>query len=430
MFSRKQLQILAFPNSKYTALICDGAIRTGKTSIMAVSFLTWAMRDFNGVNFGICSKTLQTADRNVIKPLMAMTYIKERFVIKYHTYSYLEVRAFGHTNTFYMYGGRDASSYQLIQGITLAGVFLDEVALMPRSFVEQALARCSVSGRRFWFNCNPEGQMHWFNQEWVLNCEEHNALHLHFTLDDNPALPEDIKRDYENMYSGVFHDRYIKGLWVNAEGIIFDSFDKDKHILSEEQIETIEFEDAPIVSSDFGIQNATVFLYYRKIKGKNVWVAVDEYYYSGRDERKQKTVTELVDALEELVKRNSPRDKQGNVISLMPKIVIIDPSASALIVEARKRGFKTREGNNDVINGIADVQKMLNESRLLFSDRCKHTTEEFGMYAWDEKASERGEDRPIKENDHCMDANRYFVYTLKLARKSLEDRAPNNLMYL
>lgn len=397
---------------------------------MAVAFLTWAMRDFNGVNFGICSKTLQTADRNVIKPLLAMTYIKERFIIKYHTYSYLEVTAFGHTNIFYMYGGRDASSYQLIQGITLAGVFLDEVALMPRSFVEQALARCSVKGRRFWFNCNPEGQMHWFNQEWVLHPEQHNALHLHFVLDDNPSLPEDIKRDYENMYSGVFHDRYIKGLWVNAEGIIYDSFDSSRHVLSKEAIEALEFEETSFISSDFGIQNATTFLLWKKIKRKGSWVAIDEYYYSGREERRQKSVSELVDGLWDLVIRNSPTDVTGNHIGQMPKLVIIDPSASALIVEARKRGFHTREANNDVINGIADVQKMLNEDRLFFSDKCKHTIEEFGMYVWDEKASERGEDRPIKENDHCMDAVRYFVYTQHLAHKSPEDRVTKNLMFI
>lgn len=431
-FSKKQLQILAFPNSDYTALICDGAIRTGKTSIMAVAFLMWAMRDFNGVNFGICSKTLQTADRNIIKPLLAMTYVKERFIIKYHTYSYMEVTAFGHTNIFYMYGGRDASSYRLIQGITLAGVFLDEVALMPRSFVEQALARCSIAGRRFWFNCNPEGQMHWFNQEWVLHPEEHNALHLHFTLDDNPALPEQIKIDYENMYSGLFKDRYIHGLWVNAEGLIYDAFKKDVHVLNANEISCLDLEDRPIVSSDFGIQNATVFLYWRKIKGKNSWVCIDEYYYSGREEHKQKSVKELIEGLKALCVRNTaePYKELHEVEYENPKIVIIDPSASALIVEARKNGFKCKEADNDVVNGIADVQKMLNEERLFFSGKCKHLIEEFGMYVWDEKASERGEDKPVKDHDHCLDALRYHVYTLKLARKAKEDTIPRNLMFL
>lgn len=420
MFSRKQLEILAFPDSDYDALICDGAIRTGKTMIMSVAFLTWGMRDFNGVNFGICSKTLLTADRNVVQPLLAMSYIQERFAIKYVTYSYMQVTAFGHTNIFYLYGGRDSSSYTSIQGVTLAGVFLDEVALMPRSFVEQALARCSVAGRKFWFNCNPEGQLHWFNQEWILEAKKHNALHLHLRLDDNPALPDSIKQGYRDMYSGVFYDRYIEGLWVSAEGVIYDEFDRSDHVLSEEQVNALEYEEYVIISSDYGIQNATTFLPWRKIRGQNSWVCVDEYYYSGREEHKQKSVSELVEGLDELV------DRVGAIV----KLVIIDPSAAALIVEARKKGYRTREADNNVINGIADVQNMLKDRRILFSERCKHTLEEFGEYRWDEKAAQKGEDKPIKENDHCMDAVRYFVHTQKLARKPKNDVVTTNLLYL
>lgn len=114
----------------------------------------------------------------------------------------------GHSNTYYLFGGRDESSYTLVQGMTLAGVLFDEVALMPRSFVEQALARCSVAGSKFWFNCNPEGPMHWFYKEWVLECKRRNVLHLHFTMADNLSLSEKIKQRYEGMYTGVFYARY------------------------------------------------------------------------------------------------------------------------------------------------------------------------------------------------------------------------------
>lgn len=225
MISEKQLDILAFPYTKYDALICDGSIRSGKTSIMSVAFVDWAMSNFSGKNFAICSKTVGTALKNVVVPYMGLAYAKKRYSIKLRRIDNLMTVCKGDaTNYFYIYGGKDESSYTLIQGITLAGVFLDEVALMTRSFVEQALARCSVENSRFWFNCNPDRPNHWFYSEWILKAIEKNALHLHFLLTDNPSLSESIRNRYEVMYSGVFHDRYIKGLWVNAEGCIYKQF--------------------------------------------------------------------------------------------------------------------------------------------------------------------------------------------------------------
>lgn len=408
--SKKQLQILAFPNTNYDALICDGSIRAGKSSVMSVAFLTWAMRDFNGRNFAICSKTKTTALRNVIKPLLSMGYIRDRFSIQVRDGgAELVVRAFGHENYVYSYGGTDESSYQKIQGITLAGVLLDEVALMPRSFVEQAIARCSVDGRKLWFNCNPESPLHWFYTEWIQQAEKHNALHLHFELDDNPALSEKIKDGYRSMYTGVFYSRYILGLWVMADGLIYDMFTREAHVFPTDSLET---EGDYYVSSDYGIQNATVFLLWRKQKGLDRWICLNEYYYSGRDNMKQKTVKELADGYETIL----PTTTEGSFIE--PAQTIIDPSASALIVELRKRGHTVLKANNDVLDGISDVGTMLYQRKLGFYDCCKKTIDEFGTYSWDKKASERGEDAPIKVNDHSMDAVRYFVKTKHLVRKS------------
>lgn len=414
MFSRKQLQILAFANTEYDALICDGSIRSGKTSVMAPAFVMWAMRDFNNQNFAICSKTVQTCIKNVVKPLLSMTYMQRRFKMKFNRQlGELVISDGRHTNTFYIYGGKDESSYTLIQGITLAGVFLDEVALMPRSFVEQALARCSVAGSKFWFSCNPEGQLHWFNQEWVMQPEKHNALRLHFTMDDNPSLSDKVRKRYEAMYSGVFFRRYIQGLWVSAEGIIYDMFEVDKHVVKD-----VETEGDYFVSCDFGIQNATVFLLWRKVKGSIFkWVCLKEWYYSGREQQKQKTVTQLADGLDEML---------GEI---KPKYIIIDPSAAALIVELKKRHYKVRGADNAVVDGISDVGTLLYGDQLLISESCKHTIDEFGVYSWDAKAAQRGEDKPIKENDHCMDAVRYFVKTQKLARRK-EPPKPQDLLWL
>ena len=365
---------------------------------MSVAFIIDCMQRYNHKNFGICSKTIGTAERNIILPLIAMSFMKKRYLMKYKSREKLIVSDGKHENTFYLFGGKDAASFQLIQGITLAGVLLDEVALMPRSFVDQAIARCSVDGSKLWFNCNPEGQLHWFNQEWILDAKAKNALHLHFTMDDNPSLSPKIRQRYERMYTGLFYQRYIEGLWVSAEGVIYaDMFDPDRNIISEEEVNKLEFDPGCWVSCDYGIQNATVYLKWKKVKDKKIYVCVDEWYYSGRESQRQKTVSSLVKGLKEFLGEDKP------------KYIIIDPSAEALAVELHQQGFGTVDADNEVINGIANTGKLLEDGFLLFSTKCKNTIDEFDLYMWDEKAANQGEDVPIKENDHCMDAVRYFV---------------------
>lgn len=225
MFSKKQEMVLEFPYSNYDALICDGSVRSGKTISMGLSFWLWSMSVFDGNNFGICGKTIQSVERNVIKELMKIKYLKDNFKMKYSSANHLLTISRGNkTNYYYVFGGKDESSYQLIQGMTLSGVLLDEVALMPRSFVEQAIARCSVEGSKYFFNCNPESPDHWFLKEWIEQADIKNALHLHFTMEDNPALSKSIIKRYENSYVGVFYKRYILGQWVRAEGLIYEIF--------------------------------------------------------------------------------------------------------------------------------------------------------------------------------------------------------------
>lgn len=225
MISQKQKKILAFPYSKYDAMICDGAVRSGKTSIMMVAFVDWAMREFDGRRFGICGKTVGSATENIIMPYISMTRTKKKYMAKWRrSQKILEVRWGRKVNYFEVFGGRDESSYALIQGRTLAGVLLDEVVLMPESFVNQALARCSVEGAKFWFSCNPGNPNHWFKKEWIDQREDHNALYLHFQMADNPSLSQKTLKRYLSMYTGVFYDRYIRGLWVAAEGLVYQYF--------------------------------------------------------------------------------------------------------------------------------------------------------------------------------------------------------------
>lgn len=223
--SKKQLKILAYPYTDYDALICDGAVRSGKTSIMTWSFVRWAMESFDGQRFGICGKTVDSASKNIVVPFISLNLAKERYRLRWRRADkVLEVRRGGKVNYFEVFGGKDESSYALIQGRTLAGVLLDEVVLMPRSFVEQALTRTSVEGAKAWFSCNPGSPHHWFYQEWIKRAAEHNALYLHFEMSDNPSLSAKTLARYESMFAGIFYDRYVRGLWVAAEGVVYKDF--------------------------------------------------------------------------------------------------------------------------------------------------------------------------------------------------------------
>ena len=299
-----------------------------------------------------------------------------------------------------MFGGRDERSQDLVQGITAAGVFLDEVALMPESFVNQATARCSVEGSKYWFNCNPEGPNHWFKVNWIDKAKEKNLVYLHFTMDDNLSLSEEVKERYKKMYAGVFFQRFILGLWVLAEGIIYPNFNKLKHCIKAKDIPS-KF-DYYYVTSDYGITNPQVFLLcgIKYIKNKPHVYILKEYYNKGKSE-KVKTDTLFLE------------DYKKFIGDINIKKVIIDPSATSLINLFKLNGIEVKEADNTVIDGINLVLSFLEGERIhIVAENCPNLLREFASYIWDSKAQERGEDKPVKENDHALDALRYLLQTL------------------
>lgn len=403
MISDKQKKILAFPYSKYDALICDGAVRSGKTSIMMWAFVHWAMENFNGQRFGICGKTVDSAAKNIIVPFTCMSLAKERYIIRWRrSDKILEVRRGSVTNLFEVFGGKDESSFTLIQGRTLAGVLLDEVVLMPRSFVEQAMTRCSVDGAKMWFSCNPGSPQHWFYVEWIQRHKERNALYLHFRMTDNPGLSEQTLARYEAMFTGVFYQRYVQGEWVLAEGLIYSAF--GEHTI----VPTVEREYTRYaIAMDYGIQNPTAMLLWGFYDG--VWYQVDEYYHSGRETSQQKTDQDYYNELERLAGER--------IIDCL----IIDPSATSFIALVKqKRRFRVRQAKNEVLDGIQKTASAIQQGKIKVNDCCKRTIKEYGLYSWDQKADE---DRPIKENDHAMDATRYFVNTMNIMKPKSDYRS-------
>lgn len=398
-FSTKQLKVMTWwrhpvISRNYDAVIADGSIRSGKTVSMSLSFVLWAMNSFNGCDFAFCGKTVGSCRRNVIMPLLEM--LSKRYEVReIRSENKILIRKGNAENVFYLFGGKDESSQDLIQGITLAGVMLDEVALMPRSFVEQATGRCSVEGSRLWFNCNPDNPYHWFYQEWIKQAEAKRALYLHFTMDDNLTLSETVKKRYLTLYTGNYYERYIKGLWVSAEGLVYPNFDKTRHVVKSENRHYTKY----YVSIDYGTLNPFSAGLWGYCQG--TWYRIKEYYYNGRALRTQKTDAEYYSDLDRFIG------------GLRVEALIIDPSAASFIAEVRNHGkYIVRKANNDVLNGIRFVSTCLLQKKILFNDCCENTFKEFASYTWDAEASKGGVDTVKKENDHAMDDIRYFCYTI------------------
>lgn len=405
-FSLKQLQVLTWykhpsPYADYDAIIADGSVRSGKSVTMIKSFTKWALEEFDGQNFGICGKTIGAIRRNVISELKKMLKGSAYTIEDHRTDNLLIISYGGKTNYFYLFGGKDEASQDLIVGITLAGVLFDEVAIQNEAFVRQAIARCSVEGSKLWFNCNPQGPYHWFKLEWIDKAEEKRALYIHFTMVDNLSLSKAIRERYERLYSGIFYKRYILGLWVMAEGVIYDMFNPEINVKHMDVPD--KYWERMFIAIDYGIQNPMTYGKYG-VRNDHYHLC-DRYYHSGRDSNKQKTDVEYADELIAFIGKDPIR------------YVTVDPSATSFIAELNKRKFfkehniKIVPAKNAVMKGIQALSVKLQQGKFTIEPHCTEDMREFNSYIWDKKAGDRGIDEPLKENDHCMDRNRYAVYT-------------------
>ena len=360
---------------------------------MTLGFVMWSMSNYNHNNFAICGKTIESLRRNVIT--LMPQWLEGLFTVVERRSENKLIITYGETvNTYYLFGGKDESSASLVQGITLSGVLFDEVALMPRSFVEQAMARCSVVGSKFWFNCNPENPGHWFYVEWIQKAERRNILYLHFTMDDNASLSPAIKNRYENMFTGVFYRRFILGLWVRAEGLVYPMFSRDAHVVH--SVPEKNPRHRYYVSIDYGTVNPFAAGLYDYSPGERKAVMTCELYYKGGSANR----VDNEEYYRKLTKLIGDYDIE---------YIIIDPSASSMIETIQKYGkYAVVKADNDVLNGIQDVTKFLNAGVLSFHESCTNTMDEFESYSWDENSVT---DAVIKENDHSMDQLRYFCRT-------------------
>lgn len=396
-FSNKQKDVInkTIKNELGFINILEGSVRSGKTFIVNLAWTLFILNSPHDV-FLMSGESTDSLYRNVIGD---MIFILGRSRAVYQDSAkggaQLIINYNGKTKICYCRGGSKANDEGKIRGITIGGWMADEITLHHESFVKQALSRMSLEGAKAFWTTNPDSPYHYIKTEYIDKAQEKGYYHWHFNLDDNLTLSEEYKKNIKNAYSGVFYQRFILGLWILAEGVIYDMFNKATHVVpTMERKYTKKY-----ISIDYGTQNPTTFGMYGK-DDTGQWYKIKEYHHSGRKEKLQKTDVEYADDLEKFM----DHDKSITVI--------VDPSAASFIAELRKREIKVRKAKNDVLEGIRNVGNALKNGLILFNDCNIETFKEFETYIWDEKASIKGEDKPVKENDHHMDNLRYWCNTI------------------
>lgn len=396
-FSRKQFDFLVNSNARINIL--SGSVRSGKTYIMNIRWLDYINSGPPGVLMMV-GKTIRTLENNVL--MASPGGLFELLGEGNYKYNRSTGELYIGGRKIICIGANDDSSEGKIRGLTLAGAMVDEATLVPQSFINQLLARCSVKGAQLFWSTNPDNPNHYIKSDFMDNPKLVGKIKKwHFLMDDNPALDPDYVADLKLMYSGVWYRRMIDGLWVQAEGVIYDMFNTEKHVLKSDQMP--EKYDRYYVGVDYGTQNPCAFLLIGVLNG--VHYAIKEYYYDGRTRQKQKTDDEYAEDLKDFI--------AGYKLSG----IAVDPSAASFIAALKKKQVHVTPAKNAVLDGIRSVSSIIASNHFYVHESCKNLIKEFGAYSWDIKAAAKGEDKPIKESDHILDAGRYVLFTFCVTKK-------------
>lgn len=402
-FSMQQKKLMTWwheksPYKSFDMVICDGSIRSGKTIAMLTSFTLWSLTNFpEGANFILAARSMGALKRNVLEPLFAI--LQAQGIGYKYTKGEAPCVAIG-KNIYYLFGASTEASQDTLQGLTAAGAYADDAARMPRNFIEQMIGRCSYAGSKVWVNCNPESPFHYLKTDYIDKAEEKRILRLQFTLDDNLSLSEQVKDKYKRLFSGVFYKRYILGLWVMAEGLVYSMFDLDRHVV--EEVPPIR---TYWVGVDYGTSNATTFI----LCGQGIddkFYVINEYYHSGRETNRQKSPSQYSKDFMEWL--SNQYDSYG--MRVKPAWIYIDPSAEGFILQMWNDGIRAiTQADNAVKSGIELMASTITSDCFRVHKQCKHVLKEITSYSWDTRAQQLGEDVPVKSNDHTLDPIRYVM---------------------
>lgn len=384
--TEKQKQFLFAKDKRLNFL--SGSVRSGKTYISLLKFLLWVGSMPEDCEFIMVGKSIGSLQRNCFNYIYQFIG-EENFQVQKSS-----KRAVVFGRTVWIEGALDERSEGKIRGMTLAGAYCDEVTLYPESFFIMLLTRLSVKGAKLFATCNPDNPNHYIKTKYIDKADELDCAVWNFLLTDNTHLPEDYLINLQKEFKGVFYNRFVLGEWCKADGLVYQHFD---NIVKTEERNYSEY----CISMDYGILNPTAMLLWGKCD--DVWYIVEEYYHSGKETNTQKTDQQYYDDMLALI---------GN---RLVNYIYVDPSASSFITLIQQQGrFRVAKADNAVIEGIQHTASVLASKKVLVNDCCVRTIREFGLYSWDPRGEK---DSVIKENDHAMDAVRYFVQTKRIWRE-------------
>jgi PBSX family phage terminase large subunit len=403
LLSPKQIRSIG-ESSQARISIWTGAVRSGKTIASLIAFLVAVATAGDQGLIVIVGRTLQTIERNILDPLQDWALFGFVAGHIHHTRGATTAVILG--RVIHLIGASDARAEGRIRGATIQIAYVDEATLVPESFWIQLLARLSVPGARLLATTNPDGPAHWLRKRFLLRAGELNLRYWHFTIDDNPGLPEAYIADLKKEYQGLWYRRFILGEWCLAEGAIFDMFDERRHVVS----------DLPPIKRWIaaGVDHGSTNPFAAVLLGLGVdglLYAVNEYRFSAKDELVSKADTDYADDITTWLQGVTIPHTQ--VKGINPELVIIDPAAKPFRTVMERRKFPVMKGNNAVVDGLRTVSSLLALDALKIHDSCTGLLNEIPGYSWDEKAAEKGEDKPIKADDHSIDALRYAIHTTR-----------------
>jgi len=384
-FSRRQID--SYYESEARINIWEGSVRSGKTYISLWRFIKYVQNGPQG-EYLIISRTYDTFKRNLLPTICEIVDANQKWFSGKR-----ELHLFG--KIVHVVGCSDERAESKIRGLTSSGAYVDEITIIPYSVWQMLISRCLMGGAKIFGTTNPDSPFHWLKKEFLENNPDVKSWQ--FTLDDNPELTNEEREYLKRQYKGIWYQRYIEGLWVQAEGAIYDSFDDRLHVLDYPLSRAEHY----IVGVDYGTSNPCCFLLIgiNRNKYPNVWVE-DEYYYDSSKHQRQKTDAEYASDFKKFI--------EGKSVSA----IYIDPSAVSFRLELQKQGVQGLiEAQNEVDDGIRLVSNMLNNGTFKICRNCSNLIKEIQSYVWDPKAQQRGVDKPLKQNDHACDALRYSLFS-------------------
>lgn len=362
-------------------IIADGAIRSGKTIACIIGFLTWSQEMFSGESFILAGKTMGALKKNVIRPMLQIleawgwpyTYIR----------SGTDARVEIGSNAYYLYGANTEAAQDALQGLTAAGAYLDEAALFPQSFIDQAIGRCSVTGAKIWMNCNPEGPHHYIREEFLIKAKEKRVYHLHFMMTDNLSLSPKVIERYKRawVHGSVFYKRFILGLWVAADGLIYQQFadNVSDYVVTSKWLLDNQIMYA-VIGVDFGgTKSAHSFTLTGFTKGYRQVIVLDEYYCKKRINPKQ-----LQDDFIDFVRRAQTKYKVYEAYCDSAEQTLMAGLETACMQEHVAIDIKNAI-KGPINDRIAFYNSLIAQGRWKVMKHCKHTIGAFEQAVYDDK---------------------------------------------